>query len=48
MVITFLHLIIFILFIFWMVVMYGIINHTSEKRRRDAKEERTRWPFYHA
>jgi len=48
MAVTFLHLIVFVLFTFWMVVMYSIINHGNEKHHRDGKEDRKQWPFHHA
>lgn len=48
MVVTFLHLIAFVLFVFWMAVMYSIITHGSERHHRDEKEDRHHWPFHHA
>ncbi|HEY4744690.1 MAG TPA: hypothetical protein VIH45_08545 [Desulfuromonadaceae bacterium] len=48
MVITFLHLIAFVLFVFWMAVMYSIINHSNEQRHRNQKEDRHHWPYHHA
>lgn len=48
MAITLLHLIMFVLFVFWMVVMYSIMTHGSGRCHRDGEEERHHWPYHHA
>lgn len=48
MIITFMHLITFVLFIFWMAVMYSIIGHGREKHHGDEHEDRHHWPYHHA
>lgn len=47
MVVTFLHLIIFVLAVFLLVIMYGIINHGNEQRHRVEKEAKRHWPLHH-
>ena len=46
--ITEIHLLVFVLVIFWLVVIYNIARSGSEKMRHHEKDDGDHWPLHHA
>lgn len=46
--ITVMHLLVFVLVVFWLVVIYDITRSKNEKRHPHDKDDNNHWPLHHA